>query len=806
MATALARHTGLRRRQAPPRPADVLLEGTPLPADQDQQAETSAPARQRILEASLDAILALLGNGSGARASLALGSEDKMTFVATAGRGAAELEGTAFDLGDLAEATRALLLEGPSVEVDPTTAHIAEPRRFRALFRRKSRSLILVPLFMHRGLKGILAVETTSSLANDVQEGLEALGALVAPALEGVRLNEDLHLQRSRERFRSLVQNSSDMVTLVDIDTTIHYLTPSVERVLGYDPAELVGTKLTQLLHPDDVPAALAFFAEATKHSGVTAPVEWRARRRDGSWRHLETIGNNLFDDPNVGQMVLNTRDISERKALEQQLSHQAFHDPLTDLANRALFKDRVEHALLSRARESTPLAVLFLDLDNFKNVNDSLGHVVGDELLVAAAKRIQSCLRPGDTASRLGGDEFAILVEEATSDSAIHVAERIIESFKAPFSLQGKKSFIQTSVGIAVSIAGESADEVLRNADIAMYMAKNSGKGRHAVFESRMHTDALARLELESDLRRAIQSEEFVLRYQPITDLKTGRIVGMEALVRWQHPERGLLPPSHFISHAEETGLILPLGRLVLQQACAQITDWNRRHPEERPLFVSVNLSGKQLESPTLVEDVAAVLEGSGIDPTTLILEMTESVMMRDTDATIETLKKLKELGIKLAVDDFGTGYSSLHYLHSFPIDMLKIAKPFIDCIQGESSESAFIYTIVELCRTLGLQTLAEGIEHGSQAEELRKLRCEWGQGDYLSEPLAPKEMGTLLANGRELAEYAAQVQNTVERREAEWWRRIVGDVTAAAYPEQVTSAQVGSRSVGPKEPARGD
>ena len=782
MATALTRHTGLRFRAPARQPDGTLAEQTPLLGDHDQQAETNAPARQRILEASLDAILALLGNGSGARASLALGSEDKMSFVATAGKGADERKGTALDLGDLPEATRALLLEGQSVEVDPATAHIAEPRRPRIPFWRKSRSLFIVPLFIHRGLEGILAFETFSSLAHDVQEGLETLGALVAPALEGVRLNEDLHLQSSRERFRSLVQNSSDVVTLVDIDTTIHYLTPSVERVLGFDPAELVGTKLTQLLHPDDVPAALAFFAEATKCAGVTAPVEWRARHRNGSWLHLETIGNNLLEDPNVGQMVLNTRDISERKALEQQLSHQAFHDPLTDLANRALFKDRVEHALLSHVRESAPLAVLFLDLDNFKNVNDSLGHVVGDELLVAAAKRIQSCLRPGDTAARLGGDEFAILIEDATSDSATHVAERIIESFKAPFTLQGDKSFIQTSVGIAIANAGESADEVLRNADIAMYMAKNSGKGRHAVFESRMHADALERLELESDLRRAVQREEFVLHYQPITDLKTGRIVGMEALVRWQHPERGLLPPSYFISQAEETGLILPLGRLVLQQASAQITEWNRRHPEDKPLFVTVNLSGKQLESSTLVEDVAAVLEESRIDPTTLILEMTESVMMHDTEFAIETLKELKALGIRLAVDDFGTGYSSLHYLHRFPIDILKIAKPFIDCIQSESSESAFIYTIVELCRTLGLQTVAEGVEYGSQAEQLRKLRCEWGQGDYLSAPLCHEEMSELLANGRELSGYAAQVQNTVERREAEWWRRIVGDVSAAA------------------------
>jgi len=769
MATAPARHTPLPPHQAALEAAEALLGPAPLTS-----------TTQSTLEASLDAIMALLDKGSRARASFALGSEDKVTFVATAGRGAEELRGTTLDLEALTEPMRDLLLRGKPIEVDAAAAGISGAKGSRLSLRRARRVLFLNPLFMHGGPTAILSVETSATIPADVRKRLGTLGALVAPVLQGMGVEEDQHLQRNRERFRSLVQNSSDVVMLVDIDTTIQYVTPSAERVLGYNPAALIGTKLTNLLHRDDVPAVLAFFSEATKHSGVTPTVEWRARHRSGPWLHLETIGNNLLDDPNVGHMVLNTRDISDRKTLEQQLSHQAFHDPLTNLANRALFKDRVEHALLSRARATTPLGVLFLDLDNFKTVNDSLGHVVGDELLIAAAKRIQSCLRSADTAARLGGDEFAVLIEDAAGEVSIQIAERIIEAFKAPFTLQGKKSFIHTSVGIATSSSHEGADEILRNADIAMYTAKNAGKACHAVFEQEMHAVALEQLELDSDLRRAVEREEFVLHYQPITDLTTGRIVGVEALVRWQHPERGLLPPSHFISRAEETGIILPMGQWVLREACRQVAAWNRDNQEGPPLLASVNLSGKQLESPTLVEDIGAVLTETGIHPSALILELTESMMMHNTDATIELLKKLKGLGVELAVDDFGTGYSSLHYLPSFPIDILKIAKQFVDGIQGGTQESALLYTIIDLCRTLGLRTLAEGIEYASQAEWLRKLRCEWGQGYYLSKPLDVEQMTALLAS-RKLTEYAAEVQNTVERREAEWWGRVVGNYSAS-------------------------
>jgi len=736
---------------------------------------------QSILDASLDAILGLLGKAPGTRVGLAVGSEDRMTFVAAAGRSAEELRGTPLDLGALAEPARADLCIGRPAEVDPAAAGISRARGPRLSLRRTKRTLFLTPLFRQGNQRAILGIETARAISPEVRRRLETLGVLVAPVLQGMGLHEDQHRQRSRERFRSLVQNSSDIVTLVDLDATIQYVTPSAERMLGYDPAELIGKNLSTFMHEEDAPAVLAFFFEAAKRSGVTPPVEWRARHRDGSWLHLETIMNNLLDDPNVAQMVLNTRDISDRKALEQQLAHQAFHDPLTDLANRALFKDRVEHALRSRARESTPLGVLFLDLDNFKTVNDSLGHVVGDELLVAAAKRIESCLRWGDTAARLGGDEFAILIDDASGDVPAHVAERVIEVLKTPFMLQGKKSFIQTSIGIAMNEEGEGADEVLRNADIAMYTAKNAGKGRYAVFEPMMHASALEQLELDSDLQRAVERDEFVLHYQPIADLKTGRIVGVEALVRWQHPVRGLLPPSHFIARAEETGVILPMGQWILREACRQVASWNGELTEGPPLRASVNLSGKQLESPTLVEDVSAVLTETGIHPQALILELTESMMMHNTDATIELLRKLKTLGVELAVDDFGTGYSSLHYLPSFPIDILKIAKQFVDGIQVGTQESALLHTIVDLCRALGLRTLAEGIEYASQAEWLRKLRVEWGQGYYLSKPLNVEHMGMLLA-GHRLTDYAAEVQNTVERRESEWWERVVGSYGSAA------------------------
>ncbi|MBA2475006.1 MAG: EAL domain-containing protein [Actinobacteria bacterium] len=584
-------------------------------------------------------------------------------------------------------------------------------------------------------------------------------------------------IAKSGKRFRSLVENSSDMMTLVEADTTIRFLTASVERVLGYQPQELLGLKLANFIHPEDTARVLSFFADTGQRPGVSAAAEWRMKHRDSSWIYVETVANNLLHDPDVAQIVLNTRDISERKALETQLAHQAFHDPLTDLANRALFHDRVEHALVSRRTGNEPFAVLFLDLDDFKKVNDSLGHVVGDELLAIVARRIRSCVRASDTPARLGGDEFAILLENAHApEDARAVAEAIIDALQAPVSLQGNETFVGTSVGIAMSRPDDGADELLRNADIAMYMAKGSGKGRAAVFEPTMHAVALERLELESDLRRAVQRNEFLLFYQPLTNLRTGRIVGVEALARWNHPERGILSPYAFISMAEETGLILPLGKWILEEACNQISEWHRQYPQDPALMMSVNLSGKQLLQPALVDELSSALSESGLDPKSLILEITESVMMYDTNQTVERLSALKQLGVKLAIDDFGTGYSSLRYLHRFPVDILKIASPFIEGVAVDVQKSAFTRTIIELCRTLQLTALAEGVESAEQVEQLRRLGCELGQGNYFAEPLTSEQVEAILREGYELAAYAAELKTTDKVREAGWWEQVLG------------------------------
>jgi diguanylate cyclase (GGDEF)-like protein/PAS domain S-box-containing protein len=593
------------------------------------------------------------------------------------------------------------------------------------------------------------------------------------------------HLRQARagatlpesERFRSLVQNSSDVVTLVDQDTTIQYQTPSVARVIGHQPSDLVGLRLLDLLHPDDVADAEKFFAESLGRSGVTPAIEWRMRHRDGHWLHLETIGNNLLDDAAVGHLVLNTRDISDRKALEQQLAHQAFHDPLTDLANRALFRQRVDRALAVAHHSRTPCIVLFLDLDNFKKVNDSLGHVVGDELLVTVAARIRSCLRPPDTAARLGGDEFAILLEDARSaQEGVAVAERILDALRAPMMLRGNKTVIETSVGIAVSDPDDGADEVLRNADIAMYIAKGGGKNRHATFEPKMHAAALERLELESGLRRAVERGEFLLHYQPIVALGSGRLVGVEALLRWRRPERTLLAPRDFMPLAEETGLIVPIGRWVIQEACRQAAEWHRQYPDETPLLMCINLSGRQLEDPQLVRDLECAIDEVGLDPRALILEITETVMMDDTDSMVARLAELRSLGPRLSIDDFGTGYSSLRYLHSCPLDILKIARPFVDRLATDPQKEAFTRTIIELCRTLGLQAIAEGVESAEQAKQLRELGCELAQGTHLAEPIEAEHVTALIAEGRQISTYAALMEEVVRSREVEWWQKVLG------------------------------
>jgi diguanylate cyclase (GGDEF)-like protein len=423
---------------------------------------------------------------------------------------------------------------------------------------------------------------------------------------------------------------------------------------------------------------------------------------------------------------------LSDAKTVNAMV-HQAMHDALTGLPNRALFLDRLEHALARATRASSDVAVLFLDLDRFKTVNDSLGHAAGDELLCTVAERISGCMRAADTAARLGGDEFAVLLEDLDSTrEAVGVAERVIEALETPIVVAGREVLVGASIGVAFGRHG--AEDLLRHADVAMYRAKALGKGRYAMFEAGMQAEVMERLELEADLKRAVDRNELTVFYQPIIALATGELVGHEALLRWRHPVRGLIGPQSFIEVAEETGLIGPIGEFVLREACRQAAHWQA----SGELSMNVNLSGRQLEGPGLLDMVTTILRETGLAPGRLVLEITETVLMHDTEATIRRLRALRALGVRLAVDDFGTGYSSLRYLNRFPLDVLKMAKPFVDGLGDQSEDPALARAIVDLGSSLGLQIVAEGIERSAQLTMLRRLGCPLGQGYWFARPMS--------------------------------------------------------------------
>jgi diguanylate cyclase (GGDEF)-like protein/PAS domain S-box-containing protein len=589
-----------------------------------------------------------------------------------------------------------------------------------------------------------------------------AVGALLVTLLvvarqllavrENVRLLADQAVRQNEARFRSLVQHSSDVIIVTRANGTMRFVSPSANRVFGYDPSEMVGRQITSLLHPDDSARAATLFEHAARTPGVTGPVEWRFRQPDGSWLSAEILATNLTGDPTVRGIVLNTRDVSERKRLEEQLTHQAFHDPLTGLANRALFRDRVSHALALAQRQSHPITVLFLDLDDFKRVNDSLGHAEGDRLLISAAERFLSCARAADTVARLGGDEFAILIEHAAGpDGRGELLERLATAMGHPFTLSGNQVQVTASIGVATASVGDTADDLLRNADVAMYAAKRRGKGRSETYESRMYADVRHRLEMEAALRAAIDNGELSLAYQPIVQLATGAIYGVEALVRWEHQTYGHLLPQHFIPLAEETGLIVKLGSWVLDEACRQVQAWRLAFPAS-PLSVSVNISGRQLQGPGIADALSDALATSGVDPSAIVLEITESVLMQQTDSVLERLQDLKKLGVRLAIDDFGTGYSSLSYLQRFPIDILKIAKPFVEEVALGAERAALARAIIGLSDTLRLQTVAEGIEMAEQRAALIELGCPLGQGHYFARALPAEAVERMLAGRRSL------------------------------------------------------
>ena len=556
-------------------------------------------------------------------------------------------------------------------------------------------------------------------------------------------------IRHSQERFRSLVHNSADVSMILRADGTIEYESSAVERVMGYRAEDRIGRSALGGVHPDDVAFGQRLLEDVGHTPGAMVSGELRVQHEDGSWRWIEAVAKNLFDDRAVGGLVVNYRDVTARKTLEDELRHQAFHDSLTGLANRALFVDRLDHALSLTQRNRRPLAVLFVDLDDFKTINDSLGHGEGDAILVDVAERLSGALRAGDTIARMGGDEFAVLVEDPPAASApTDVAGRLLAVLQAPFTRAGKELFVHASVGVAILTSREqTADELLRNADVSMYMAKAKGKNRIEVFEPRMHAAAQTRLALKVDLERALERGEFFVVYQPVIDLSTLKMVGVEALLRWQHPERGVVGPYEFIPVAEETGLIIPLGRWVLEQACRQSRAWDSQAPT-RPLTMNVNVSGRQAAEPGFVTEVAQVLAEIGIDAGRLVLEFTEGVLMQDTEATMGTLRALKGLGIRLAIDDFGTGYSSLSYVRQFPIDVLKIDRSFVASMSAGPDEIALMGSILKLSETLHLQTVAEGIEDAEQLAGLQAMGAELGQGFLFAKPLTTIEISALLAS----------------------------------------------------------
>jgi diguanylate cyclase (GGDEF)-like protein/PAS domain S-box-containing protein len=554
-------------------------------------------------------------------------------------------------------------------------------------------------------------------------------------------------------RFQaSVLEAVGQPVIATDLEGKVLYWNRAAEEIYGWSSEEALGRSLRDLTVPEE---SLEKAEEVVSElrAGRTWSGEVLLRRKDGSYVPVFVTATPVFDERgNLEGMIGVSADMSERKALEAELERRAFQDTLTGLPNRALFLDRLQHALARIERDGGQLAVLFLDLDDFKIINDSLGHEAGDRLLVCVAERLSSRCRAEDTVARLAGDEFGFVLEDSVRDEAVHFAERIAQVLRDPFVLEGREVFVSPSIGIALGGATTNTDaqELLGRADLAMYRAKRSGKARHAVFEEEMNVEALRRLERRSQLEQALEREEFVVYYQPQVELATGKPLLMEALVRWKHPRRGLLQPGSFLPVAEQTGLVVPMGQLVLREACHQAKVWQELYPSESPVGVSVNLSSRELERPDLVEDVARTLRDTGLDPSDLTFEISERVDVDKTPAVLSVLKEVKSLGVCLAIDDFGTGFSSIAYVENFPADYLKIDIALVSRLTQNVQNVRswkFVIGIITLARFLGYKTIAEGVETVEQLEGLRRCKSDLAQGFYFCEPLPGEEASAMIA-----------------------------------------------------------
>ena len=606
-------------------------------------------------------------------------------------------------------------------------------------------TLVLVALPARGAAREAAIVAVEHPPSPRTMAALHSLAATMQLALERLDVGEIMVERRSERRLRLMLQYASDVICILDHDLTIVHVTPAVEPIVGMPAPELLGMNWLDVVADVDRDAARDLVSLA--QGGRPARGEVRLNTEEGLTRHVDAVVTEVIDEDLMG-FVVTCHDITDRHELEQQLTHQAFHDALTGLANRALFRDRLGHAM-ARARGAGGYGVLFIDLDDFKTVNDSLGHAAGDELLREMTTRLRICLREGDTAARLGGDEFAILLEDVVDDDhCTDIARRLVEAMARPFNIGGTEVTTGASIGIAVgNAASVSPEDLMRNADLALYDAKNAGKNRYAVFAPTMHEAALARLSLTSDLRHAIERSELVVHYQPLVALASGGILGLEALVRWQHPELGLLPPGQFIGLAEETGLIVPIGRMVLNTALREAVHWQKAYEQHGTLHMAVNVSGRQLQDAAIVDDVRTAIKASGIDPATVVLEITESVLLPGDGLVVERLHALADLGVHLYIDDFGTGYSSLSYLQALPVDGLKLAQEFVETLPGTETESGLVRTIRDLAETLGLSAVvAEGIEREEQWSSLLSLGYSVGQGFHLAVPMPADQVPEFL------------------------------------------------------------
>ena len=580
-----------------------------------------------------------------------------------------------------------------------------------------------------------------------------ALATQLVLALDSAEAAE-LELQRKSEaQFRSLVQNAADVIVTVDAELAVRFQTPSAQSLLGWDPVVTSGTSFHDLVLPEDRNRAFALLQRAAGRTGevpgtVVAAEELRMAGIDGV-RVLEVSCSNLLDDPHVHGLVVTLHDVTDRRRLETELKHQAFHDPLTELPNRALFLDRVEHALARRVRHGEDVAVMLIDLDDFKLVNDTRGHGVGDALLVKVADRLRRTVRDEDTCARLGGDEFAVLMEDLTDErEAVELADRIAEELRQPVVVEGETVNSGASIGVATTEHADNSTDLLRQADLAMYAAKDAGGSSTSRYRPSMQDSMDARAQLARDLERAIREEEFVLHYQPVVSLEDGRMLGAEALIRWQHPERGLVLPGGFLEAVERSELGVALGEWVIDEAVAQAARWRSAETVGPDFRVNVNVAPRQLADPGLVDAVTATLAAHGLPPEALVLEITERVLAGNEPETIEVMNRLDRAGVRLVLDDFGTGYSALSYLRRFPVSGLKIDRSFVSGLNTSADDAALVEAIVRLAQTFDLDLVAEGVETGTQSLILSRLGCLKAQGYLYAPPLPAADITRRLAH----------------------------------------------------------